>query len=111
LIIVQGKNFFANEIEAILNTVPGIKPGRAVAIGIYNVEIGSEDPIVIAELDGSFDKKAVRTELKMRLESTIGLVPKKVVFVDANWLVKSTAGKISRAENITKYLKEFVDEH
>ncbi|WP_213768601.1 AMP-binding protein [Caballeronia sp. dw_19] len=110
MIIVLGKNFFANEIEAILNTVAGIKPGRAVALGIYNPEIGSEDPIIVAELDGSAEVKSIRSEMKRKLESTIGLVPKKIAFVEPGWLVKSTSGKISRSENISKYIREFASE-
>lgn len=110
MIIVLGKNFFASEIEAILNTVTGIKPGRAVALGIYNAEIGSEDPIIVAELDGSTEVKSIRAEVKRTLESTIGLVPKKIAFVEPGWLVKSTSGKISRSENISKYISEFVNE-
>jgi fatty-acyl-CoA synthase len=105
LIIVLGKNFFAHEIEELMNGIAGVKAGRAVALGLYNERIGSEDLIIIAEVDEThYDQRAIRTRIKKTLESSIGLVPKKILLVERGWLVKSTSGKISRSENLLKYL-------
>ena len=113
LLILLGRNVFANEVETILGAVGAVKPGRVLAMGITNDEIGSQELIVIVELEGEASQakdpsraKAVRNEIRSHLESTIGITPKKVVFVDKGWLVKSTSGKISREANRRKYLFE-----
>jgi fatty-acyl-CoA synthase len=106
-IIVLGKNFFAHEIEDVINIVEDIKPGRSVAIGIENSEVGSEDVIIVIETEDFSNTDFLRREVKHKLEGVLGLIPRKIVFVQHGWLVKSTSGKISRAENLKKYLREF----
>lgn len=105
LLIVLGKNFYAHEVEQIVTDVDGVKNGRVAALGIYNDEIGSEDAIVIAERDGSVADSDMRKAIKTRLSDLIGLVPKRIMFVDQGWLVKSTSGKTSRSENKKKCLE------
>ncbi len=104
LLIVLVKNFYAHEVEQIVTEVKGVKPGRVAALGIYNDDIGSEEAIVIAERDGTVADAEMRRSIKSRLSDSIGLVPKRIVFVDQGWLVKSTSGKTSRSENKTKCL-------
>ena len=106
-IIILGKNFFAHEIEAILSSIEGIKPGRLVAIGVYNASIGSEDLVVISEYLDGFNNNKIKSDIKNLLENTFGLTPKKILFVNSNWLIKSTSGKVSRKANIDKFVKEF----
>ncbi len=51
VIIVNGKNIFANDVEEALIGTAGLKPGRAVAFGRYSEQLGSEQLIVVAETD------------------------------------------------------------
>ncbi len=101
---ILGRNLFANEVETLLADVPGLKPGRVLALGLYNDAIGSQDLVVLAEPDATSDLSALRVGIRARLESVLGLTPKKVVLVEPGWLIKSTSGKISRGENRRKYL-------
>ncbi len=89
----------------------GVKPGRAVAFGVYNETLGSEEAVIVAEiLDAdTLDPKASRArsaEIKHAVEHELGLLPQTVRLVAPGWLVKTTSGKISRAENARKYLAE-----
>ncbi len=104
LLILLGRNVFANEIETILGGIGGLKPGRVLAMGLYNEEIGSQALIVVAERDGAADVSSIRADIRARLEGILGIVPRKIEFVQQGWLVKSTSGKINRAENRRKYL-------
>ena len=105
IIIVCGKNVFAHNIEALIGNIPGLRPGRTVALGVFNAELGSEDMVIIAEADPALaDERSIRREIRQILENTVGLVPKKIVIVEPGWIVKSTSGKISRKENLSKYL-------
>jgi acyl-CoA synthetase (AMP-forming)/AMP-acid ligase II len=109
VIIVQGKNVLAHEIEALVGAVPGVKPGRAVALGLFNAAVGSEEVVIVAELADTRARNEIRTDIRKVLESTIGLAPRRIELVEANWLVKSTSGKISRSENLRKY-KDLITE-
>lgn len=105
VIIVLGRNVLAHEVEALVGSIPGIKPGRAVAFGLYNPHVGSEDLVVVAERDGAeADGTLLRRAVRARLESTIGVVPARTSLVDPGWLLKTTSGKISRGGSRDKYL-------
>ena len=105
LLVLLGRNVYAHEIEALLSDVPGLKPGRILAMGMPDDEVGSQQLIVLAERsDDPVEAWDVRAGVRTRLESIIGVTPRKIVFVEAGWLVKSTSGKISRGENRRKFL-------
>jgi hypothetical protein len=42
IIIVGGQNIFPEDVEALVNTVPGIYPERVVAFGVINEAHGTE---------------------------------------------------------------------
>ena len=107
LLILLGRNVFAHQIEQLLDAVPGLKPGRILAMALDNAAVGSQDLVILVELTGEdHDLPAIRGEVRQRLESILGVTPKKVVFVEQGWLVKSTSGKISRAENRRRYVAQ-----
>lgn len=41
VIIVNGKNVYAHDVEAVVASIPGVKAGRAVALGLYDDAVGS----------------------------------------------------------------------
>lgn len=108
-IIVNGKNVFAGDIEDIVNSVVGIKPGRVVAFGLDNEQTGSEDLIIVAERDDSATIAAntMRSAITRLVVDTFLIHPRDVRIVDARWLVKSTSGKMSRRENRLRYIEAF----
>jgi acyl-CoA synthetase (AMP-forming)/AMP-acid ligase II len=107
VLIVNGRNFFAHDIEAAVNTVAGVKPGRAVAFGVPNAEVGSEQVIVIVEvLPGTPDLTALPGAVRAAVADALGLTVHRVVPVAPGWLLKTTSGKISRALNQAKWLEE-----
>ena len=106
LLVLLGRNVFANEVEALLGDVPGVKPGRVLAMGLDDEDIGSQQLVVLAETTDQVEARGARVAIRSRLESVLGVSPKKVVFVEPGWLVKSTSGKISRGENRRKFLAE-----
>jgi acyl-CoA synthetase (AMP-forming)/AMP-acid ligase II len=104
LIIVHGKNIYAHDVEFAANQVPGVKPGRAVAIALFVPEAGTQDLLLIAESAEPADRRVALTRaVKAAILQHIGLVPRAVHVVEPGWLVKTTSGKISRTENLRKY--------
>ncbi len=109
LIIIYGKNLYCHDIEFICNQVDGVKRGRCVAVGNYDETIGSEELVIIAETEErDRDKwRDIHRNLKNALVTTINISPCDIRIVEPGWLVKSTAGKIARGENLRKYLVAF----
>ena len=110
VIILNGKNVFAHDVEAAVSRVAGVKPGRAVAFGHYLEQLGSEQLVVIAETDGSgADHESLTGSVNKAVVEDIGVTCGDVKLVEPGWLVKTTSGKMSRSENLTKYLHVLVE--
>jgi fatty-acyl-CoA synthase len=105
LLIVHGRNYYAHDIEAAAGSVDAIIPGRVVAIGVVDESVGSEEAIILAETDAPVDEHfAMRREVKRKVYGALELTPKRVDFLPRGSLVKTTSGKISRSENLRRFL-------
>ncbi len=51
MIIVGGKNVYPMDLEELAMEVKGVHPGRVVAFGIFNEEVGTEDVVIVAEVE------------------------------------------------------------
>ena len=51
LIIVAGKNIYPQDVEEIVSRHRAIHDGRVVAFGLANADQGTEDAIIVAELE------------------------------------------------------------
>jgi acyl-CoA synthetase (AMP-forming)/AMP-acid ligase II len=104
VIILNGKNIFAHDVEAAVSRVAGVKPGRAVALGLYAESLGSEQLIVIAEsADPANKSTALESAINRAVLEETGIACTDVKIVSKGWLVKTTSGKMSRSENLVKY--------
>lgn len=108
LIINAGKNVYPQDIEAIINTVPGVHPGRAVVFGVPDEREGTELLAVVAEVhtDDPAERKQISTAIRQAVvqQSTVTLT--YVHLVGEKWLLKTSSGKIARAANRDKWLAE-----
>src|SRR5262249_1757844 len=104
LIIVNGRNIYAHEIEDLMGTISGLKPGRSVAVPWADDRNGTQGLVIIAEKlrQTTRPEAELRTEVLNRVFSVINVLPKSVHLVDEGWLVKTTSGKISREMNAKK---------
>jgi len=72
-------------------------------------QYGTENLVVVAEMRGDHDQEiATRVERAIHklVLATIGIAPRHVAAVPERWIVKSTAGKISRKETRERFLRE-----
>jgi acyl-CoA synthetase (AMP-forming)/AMP-acid ligase II len=109
IIIVNGKNLFAGDVEDILNQATGVKKGRVVAFGLDSDQTGSEELVVVAEHDPQAGPttEQTRADISRMVSEALLVKPRDVRIVDQRWLVKSTSGKLSRNENRQKYIDQF----
>jgi acyl-CoA synthetase (AMP-forming)/AMP-acid ligase II len=107
IIIAYGRNFYAHDIEACVAGVADVKPGRVVAFAVDNEIVGSEDVVVVAEttLDPALYRK-LSGRIKKAATDALGLSAIRPHPVAPGWIIKTTSGKISRKENLEKFLKE-----
>jgi acyl-CoA synthetase (AMP-forming)/AMP-acid ligase II len=113
LIIVGGKNIYPQDIENILNDVPGVHPGRTVAFGVLNVQLGTEDIAVICEVETEDpdEHAAITREIRTRIARTTDVMAHYVHLVGPMWLLKTSSGKIARTANRDKFLKEVLSQN
>jgi fatty-acyl-CoA synthase len=113
LIIVGGKNIYPQDLEAIANTIPGIIPGRAVAFGLFDAGLGSENIVMVCELEnpGATEQEisALEKELRLRVAQQSEVAVSDVRFAQKRWLIKTSSGKLSRSANREKYTREFIN--
>jgi len=109
IVIVGGNNIFPEDVEAVVNTIPGIYPGRVVAFGIEDKEYETQGLAVVAEMNSDYEEEAaleLEGVLRKLILATVGTAPRYVAVTPQRWIVKSTAGKISRRETKEKFIRE-----
>lgn len=109
LIIVGGKNVHPQDLEALAGEVPGVHPGRAVAFGVFDEELGTEEVVIVAEADSETDDERSRLADQVRQCVNRGsdIAVRVVQIVVPRWVLKTSSGKLARAANREKYLAEF----
>jgi acyl-CoA synthetase (AMP-forming)/AMP-acid ligase II len=109
LIIVAGKNVYPQDVEEIAFAHPSIHDGRAVSFGLYNSALGTEDIVVVAEVERVEElEEALQIERSLRndIVAELGVAVRAVYLKPPKWIVKSTAGKAARAATKEKLIKE-----
>jgi fatty-acyl-CoA synthase len=108
LIINAGKNIYPQDIEAIVNTVPGVYPGRAVVFGVVDEREGTELIGMVAEVtvDDAQARKHLATQIRNTVAKQSMVTVTYVHLVGERWLIKTSSGKIARAANREKWLGE-----
>ena len=108
LIINAGKNIYPQDIEAIVNELPGIQPGRVVAFGVPDEREGTELIAVVAETsaDDAVARKRLNQQIRQAIARQTMVTVTYVSLVPPKWLLKTSSGKIARAANRLKWQRE-----
>jgi acyl-CoA synthetase (AMP-forming)/AMP-acid ligase II len=106
MIVIAGKNLYPEDIEAVVSTVPGAVPGRAVAFGMVDSALGTERVHVIVETHLSAEERPRLRDAVIASVQDIDVTVTEVHCVDARWLIKSSSGKPSRTANRDRLFAE-----
>ena len=108
MIIVGGKNVYPMDLEELTMEVAGVHAGRVVAFGVFNEAAGTEDVVIVAEVDTEDEQAREKIADAIRQTVTRGsaVALRYVHLVSAKWLIKTSSGKTARGANKEKFLKE-----
>lgn len=109
LLIVGGENIYPQDIEEIVAAHPAIHDGRAIAIGIYNPDLGTQEIVVVAEVERPevlVDPNKIEQQIRSKVVAGLGIAMRSIFLKPPKWIVKSTAGKAARSATKEKLLRE-----
>jgi len=109
LLIIGGENIYPQDIEEIVASHPAVHDGRVIALGVYNADLGTEEIVVVAELqreDLLSQSASIEQEIRQRIVAATGVAARTILLKPPKWIVKSTAGKPSRSTTREKLFRE-----
>ncbi len=108
LIIVGGKNIYPQDLELLAYEVAGVHAGRASAFGVFNDATGTEDVVMVAEVDTDDpdEKQKISDAIRATVTRGSAVALRHVHLVGKHWLVKTSSGKTARSANREKFIKE-----
>src|SRR5215213_4394949 len=108
MIIVGGKNIYPQDLESLTYEVPGVHAGRSVAFGMFNDIQGTEDVVIISEVDSekAEEQQRVADAIRLHVTKNSAIALRYVKVVGPQWIVKTSSGKTARAANKEKFLRE-----
>jgi acyl-CoA synthetase (AMP-forming)/AMP-acid ligase II len=111
LIIVGGKNIYPQDLEALVSDVPGVHAGRAVAFGLFDESAGTEDVVIVAEIetDDREQRGRISEAIRLMVSKNSAVVPRHIHLVGPKWILKTSSGKVARSSNRDKFVREFLN--
>ncbi|MBM3125897.1 MAG: fatty acyl-AMP ligase [Chloroflexi bacterium] len=108
MIIVGGRNIHPQDLESLTYEVPGVHAGRSVAFGIFNEEQGTEEVVIVTEVEPgeAADRESIAEAIRQHVTKNSAIALRNVKVVESNWIIKTSSGKTARLANKEKYLIE-----
>ena len=108
MIIVGGKNIYPQDLESLTYEVPGVHAGRSVGFGMFSDTQGTEDVVIIAEVDSedAEEQQRVADAIRLHVTKNSAIALRYVKVVGPRWIVKTSSGKTARVANKEKFLRE-----
>lgn len=106
VLIVAGNNIYPQDIEESVSQIMDMIPGRVMAFGEFDENLGTEQISIAAETnatDPATLKKLKWSIIKAAMDS--GFTIRKVYLLEPYQLIKSSSGKLSRHVNKERILE------
>ena len=109
LIIVGGENIYPQDLEEIAGKHSAIHDGRVIAMGVYNADLGTEEIVMVAEVESEellANAAEIEREVRSLVVAGMGVTVGTIFLKPPKWIVKSTAGKAARSSTFEKLRRE-----
>ncbi len=109
VLIIGGENIYPQDIEEIVGRHSSIRDGRVVAMGVYSSDLGTDEIVVVAEVERKellANTEEIEREVRNLVVAGIGVAVRTIFLKPPKWIVKSTAGKAARSATRAKLLRE-----
>jgi fatty-acyl-CoA synthase len=112
MIIVGGKNVYPQDLEALTYEVTGVHSGRSVAFGLFNESQGTEDVVIISEVDSENldEHQWIADAIRQHVTKNSAIALRYVKVVGPKWILKTSSGKTARSANKEKFLRELMED-
>jgi len=112
MIIVGGKNIYPQDLESLTYEVPGVHAGRSVAFGMFDEGQGTEEVVIIAEVDSedSDEQQKIADAIRLHVTKNSAIALRYVKVVGPKWILKTSSGKTARSANKEKFLRELAED-
>ncbi len=107
VIAVRGAKRAPQEIEEILDALPGVRPGCAVAVGYLPPDADGEALLLLVERrpePGGPDDAALARQARDQVLAVCGLRPHRVEILAPGTLPRTSSGKLRRSEALARFL-------
>ena len=106
LIIVRGRNLYAEDIERAVERIDGVRPGAVVAFGVYDESEEREHVIVVCETKVTEDdeRATLANEVSAKVSEYCDVALDEVVLVGPSTIPKTSSGKRQRSSCRDMYL-------
>jgi acyl-CoA synthetase (AMP-forming)/AMP-acid ligase II len=100
VIIVNGRNYYPQDLEWEAGNLTGVRKGNVIAFGTMKPQGDRERVVVVFETQVTGDEalQALKSEVRKAVQQGIGLTADDVVAVKVGVLPKTSSGKLQRAK-------------
>lgn len=98
VIILNGKNYYPQDLEWAASSVEGIRTGNVVAFPTHKTGLDREAVVVIAETREADGRAELARKVKEAIHKTVGILVDEVVIADVGTIRKTSSGKVQRAK-------------
>ncbi len=108
MLILRGKNYYAEDLERIVERVDGARPGGVVAFGVYDEAKAADLSVMVVEtkIEDDAKRQVLAGTVSEQVATHSGLVLDEVVLVPPGTIPKTSSGKRQRALTRQLYLEQ-----
>ena len=97
VIIIGGQNYFAEDVERIVNGVDGVRRGGSVAVPVR--QEGTDGLALLIETGAEGEELVrIKHDVASRVLDETGIAPSTILFLEPKALPKTTSGKLRRSQ-------------
>jgi acyl-CoA synthetase (AMP-forming)/AMP-acid ligase II len=107
LIIRNGRNYYPQDLEALVETLPDVRKGCVIAFGHHDAKRQTEEIVVLAEsrLTDAAAIEALHKQAAEALAGLLGFTPERIEILKPHTLLKTSSGKLRRKPTQARWVE------